>query len=106
MKLRAFQKWPQNSSSFLILGDRAFFSIHNFSSFAILEAAKKETFFHRKVVTVSPGKGRPRGRSLSTCRKGYFFPYFFLKIIKRIETFHMFRGQKIPKMASKLDNIK
>ena len=27
MKLRAFQKWPQNSSSFRILGDRARFSM-------------------------------------------------------------------------------
>ena len=47
MKLRAFQKWPQNSSSFRILGDRALFSVQEFSSFAILEAAIKRCPFFK-----------------------------------------------------------
>ena len=48
MKLRAFQNWPHNSSSFRILGDRAFISVNKFSSFAFLKAAKKETLFSKE----------------------------------------------------------
>ena len=75
MKLRDIQKWPQNSFSFFILGDRALFSFHEFSSFAILDAAKKETLFQRKVVTVSTGKRAAARPGFEYLKKGYVFPY-------------------------------
>ena len=57
MKLQAFQKWPQNSSIFFIFGDRALCSVRKISNFTILEAAKKENLFQRKVGTVHGEKG-------------------------------------------------
>ena len=49
MKLRAFQKWPQNSSIFRIFGDRALFIARKISNFAILKAPKKRPFFKGKL---------------------------------------------------------
>ena len=76
-KVKAFQKWPQNSSSPRILGDRAHFIVYKISSFVIFEAAKKETLFQRKVVTVSTGKRV--GLQFEYLKKIIFFPSFSWK---------------------------
>ena len=80
MKLRAFQKWPQNSASFCIVGYRALFRFPKFPSFAILEAAKKETLFSKESRDcLHWEKGGPWPRFEYLMKRVCFF-LFFLEI--------------------------
>ena len=74
MKLRAFQKWPQNSFIFRIFGYRALLSVGKISN---LDAAKKETLFQRTVVTESTGKRAATWPWFECLKNLAFFTFFF-----------------------------